>query len=158
MIFSRTSRYALRALAFMADQPPYVPLGIEIISEAAGAPAPYMAKIFQGLARTHLITSQRGKGGGHFLASPPAQINLLEIVDATDDAKVSVLSHCVMGLAECGSVNPCVLHDIWADAAKQMKSELRNTSLEDVAGRMGRLHPHSKTNRKLSKRIREIFV
>src|SRR5947207_1367666 len=131
MIFSRTGRYAIRALAYMAGQPAGTLMDIRRIAKGVHAPVAYLAKVFQGLARAGLITSQRGQGGGYLLSKDPADINLLQVVDATDDAKNSVLSNCVMGLEKCSDKSPCTLHDIWVASAKKMKNELEKTTLQD---------------------------
>lgn len=157
MIFSRTSRYAIRALAFMAEKESGAVFEISALAKKAGAPAAYLAKVFQGLSRAGLLVSHRGQGGGHLLSRDPKTISLLQIVEATDDVKNSALSNCVMGLEECSDKNPCTLHDIWVEAAKRMKDELMGTTLEDVAGFMGKLRSKKKSNRVLSRRIRAVF-
>ncbi|MCG3205782.1 MAG: putative HTH-type transcriptional regulator [Elusimicrobia bacterium] len=157
MIFSKTGRYVIRALAYMAGQPSGTPLDIQKIAKGVHAPVAYLAKVFQGLTRGGLVTSQRGQGGGYLLSKDPAEINLLHVMDATDDAKNSVLSNCVMGMEECSNKNPCTLHDIWVASAKKMKNELEKTTLQDVTGIMRKLRSERMGRRILSRRIRSVF-
>jgi Rrf2 family protein len=157
MIFSRTGRYAIRALAYMAGQTAGAPMDIQKIAKGVHAPVAYLAKVFQGLTRAGLVTSQRGQGGGYLLSKDPAEINLLQVVDSTDDVKNSALSNCVMGLEVCSDKNPCTLHDIWVASAKKMKDELEKTTLQDVAGLMRKLRSKRKGQRILSRRIRAVF-
>lgn len=157
MIFSRTSKYAIRALAFMANKGPSATFEISALARNVGAPPAYLAKIFQGLRRSGFVVSHPGQGGGHILGRDPKTITLLQVIDAVDDIKNSTLSMCVMGLDECGAKNPCTLHNIWVKAAKQMKNELKETTLDDVSGFMGKLRSQKKGKRVLSRRIRAVF-
>ena len=49
-------------------------------------PAPYLAKQLQSLVRAGVLTATTGPRGGFRLARPPAEVTLLEIVDAVSGA------------------------------------------------------------------------
>lgn len=145
-------------MAYLASQPADIPVGIRNIAKAAGAPSSYMAKVIRALSGAGLVTSARGKSGGHTLRRAPSQISLLDVVNATDEPKNSHLSNCVMGLDKCTDTNSCALHDIWVEASRKMRHQLNKTTLEDVAGFMKKLRPREKSAGTLSKRVRALFA
>ena len=82
-MFSLTTEYALRAALDLAAHPGN-PQSAKAIAEATRAPASYVARVLQILAREGLVTSRRGRTGGYHLARPADQITLLDIVNAID--------------------------------------------------------------------------
>jgi Rrf2 family protein len=156
MIFSRTSKYAVRALANMAARKQSTPIDVKTVSKATGVPPAYVAKIFQGLAHADIVISRRGPGGGYFLKKDPRRISLYEVIDATDDMQNSPLSGCVMGLAECNHKNQCPLHAMWVKARESILAELRSTTINELINL--KQNWRSKKNRRvLSKSIRAVF-
>lgn len=156
-MYSRASRYAMKALAYMAKQPLDKPVDIRTTSKSTGVPPAYIAKIFQGLAHAGVVSSQRGPRGGYILCKDPASISLLDVVNATDDVKNSLLSNCVMGLDRCSDESACILHDIWVKSARQMKNKLKTATVQDLAVSKNRQRPLRKSRPILSRRIREVF-
>jgi Rrf2 family protein len=147
----------MKALAIMAKQPSNDPMDIRTISKAAGIPPAYIAKIFQGLVRVGVVTSQRGPKGGYVLKKDPASITLLDVVNATDDVKNSPLSNCIMGLDRCEDENACMLHDIWIQSARRMKAKLQRSTVKDLAPLTQQLRPFKESRRILSRKIRAVF-
>jgi len=131
MVFSRTAEYALRALAFLALQPPGQRAGAREISEAENIPMPFLWKILQSLTRRRLVRSFKGIHGGYELARPAGSINLSSVVNATDGADFR--DQCVLGLPECDNNNPCPLHEQWKQIRNGMIQMLDRTSLSDLA-------------------------
>ena len=72
-MFSQTVEYALRAAVCLAAKAGE-PATTEEVAERTRVPAPYLAKILQGLVRAGLVKSQRGVGGGVTLARDPAAV------------------------------------------------------------------------------------
>ena len=52
------------------------------LAEFHGVPAAYLAKALQGLSRAGIVESVPGRKGGYRLGRPPAEISLLDVVDA----------------------------------------------------------------------------
>ena len=105
-MISQTAEYALRAVTFLAGKPDEA-APIPRIAEATQVPAHYLAKIMQDLARLGVITSRRGVKGGYTLARPPAEVTLLEVVQAVDP--VRRIKSCPLGL-EAHRDQLCSLH------------------------------------------------
>lgn len=143
MVLSRSTEYAIRALTFLAQQPPGKLAGAREISEAEGIPIPYLWKILQMLARRKLIRSFKGIHGGYELALPPAQVALHSIVVATDGVDFS--GQCVLGLPECSDAHPCPLHETWKDVRSRLAAMFEQTTLADLA-RVARTRKRSKAS------------
>ena len=86
-MLSARSRYALRALSYLARQAP-APQTTEQIASATGVPLPTLAKILQILSHTGIVKTQRGVGGGVELARQPELVSVKEVIDAFDTAIV----------------------------------------------------------------------
>lgn len=157
MIYSQTSSYAIRALAFMATQPLNELQGIQKIAEACFIPPSYLAKIFRALARAGFVNSHRGAGGGFTLRQNPKQIRLLEVIETTDDRRKSPLSHCVMGLNVCSDKAPCLIHKEWSQMTARIRAKLKKSSIKDLARAMKGRNSSQPMRPLLSKKIKALF-
>ncbi|MDP6700895.1 MAG: Rrf2 family transcriptional regulator [Candidatus Latescibacteria bacterium] len=126
MIFSQTSKYAIRALVHLAHYESTPRLSPEI-AEELDIPKCFLAKILQDLVRRNLLQSFKGRGGGFKLARAPDRITLLEIVQAVEGPEFG--QHCLLGLSECGDHNPCPLHDQWTLHGNQFLNMLQSQTL-----------------------------
>ena len=73
--------YACRALARMATRYSSGDLSrIEELAELEAIPANYLVQILSDLRHGGLIESRRGKQGGYFLARPPEEVTLREVI------------------------------------------------------------------------------
>jgi len=130
-MFSRSAEYAVRAMVFLANQPPGRLTGAREVSEAEQIPGAFLWKILQNLTRRKLIRSFKGVHGGYELARPAVEITLENIVEATDGQEV--VTGCVLGLAECSEENPCPLHNSWKEVKTKLTEMLEQTTLADLA-------------------------
>src|SRR4051812_13948815 len=78
-MFSQTSEYALRAMAWLAVLDGDL-IPTPTLAARTQVPANYLAKVLQQLAAAKLIVGRRGVGGGYKLAKPARDINLLDII------------------------------------------------------------------------------
>lgn len=127
MIYSQASKYAIQALVYLASIPENQYQTIQKIAKARGIPEPFLAKIFQELAKKGLLESQKGRGGGFRLAKPPEEVALLEVVESVDG--LDAFKACLFGFEECDSNNPCPLHHSWVQVRDQILNFLKKHSL-----------------------------
>lgn len=104
-MFSQTVEYALRVMIHLAGQ--RGPVTTRQIAAATQVPEGYLAKVIQALGRARLVHSRRGLHGGSTLARPPAEITILDVVNAIDP--IQRITTCPLGLKSHG-VNLCPLH------------------------------------------------
>ncbi len=131
MLYSRPCEYAIRTMAYLARVSPDKRVQVQEIAASEGIPAPFLAKVLQQLARSHLVNSFKGPGGGFSLNRPPSAINLYEIFRVVDG--VEDLDRCAVGLAECNDFAPCPLHDTWKSVRVHLLQYLKKTTLKEMA-------------------------
>lgn len=132
MRLSRETDYALQGLAFLARQGDGAVVQLADIAAAQNIPAAFLSKIFQKLARHGLIRSYRGSQRGYSLGRAAVEINLGEILHATEGP--DLFRHCAFGHHACsGDENPCVLHGVWRKATALLQAEVERFSLADLA-------------------------
>lgn len=99
------------------------------IAETMKVPRSYLAKVMQSLVKQGLVTSQRGLRGGFLLVKDPADIHLLEIVNAVDPIKR--IESCPLSIP---SHNPhlCPLHRRLDAAIASVEAAFASTTLQEI--------------------------
>ncbi len=128
-MISRTSLHALKAMSALAERPGEFQ-GASSIAERIGAPKNYLGKLLQGLIRSGIVNSQKGKGGGFQLARAPEEVTLFDVVEPIDH--VSRWEECFMGEEECSPDNPCALHHKWENVRDAYLAMLKESTLADM--------------------------
>src|SRR5262252_7720125 len=105
-MFSQTVEYALRAVVHMADRASASRTTGQIAT-ATRVPRAYLSKVLQALAQAGVVHSQRGVGGGITLTKPPAELTILEVVNAVEP--IRRITTCPLKLSAHGT-RLCPLH------------------------------------------------
>lgn len=126
-MFSQTAEYALRAVAYLAEQGE--PRTVAQIALATKVPVGYLAKVMQGLARAELVTSQRGLHGGFRLATSPAVLCVYDIVQAVDP--LQRIEKCPLDLPQHAH-HLCPLHQRMDDALAQVELVFKKTTFAEI--------------------------
>jgi len=127
-MFSDTVEYALRAVVHLAFQAPTAST-TEQIAIATRVPKAYLSKVLQGLAKKGIVQTQRGVGGGISLVKSPADLTILEVVNAVEP--IERIKSCPLGLASHG-VRLCPLHKRLDSALAQVEAAFGATTLAEV--------------------------
>jgi Rrf2 family nitric oxide-sensitive transcriptional repressor len=129
-MFSRTTEYALRAVVYLADSDGDPCTGAQI-SEATQVPPDYLSKVMRELGRAKLVHSRRGFNGGFTLARDPAEITVLQVVNAVDP--IERITTCPLGIKGHGKL--CPLHRSLDEAIALVEKAFASTTIADlVAG------------------------
>ena len=131
MLYSRTSKYAVLALAEIARHPAGSAIPTRRIAEVAKIPYPLLAKILLVLNRAGLVESVRGKAGGIRLARAADDVTIQDIVVALEGD--SLMLDCPLDLEPCACEGPCEVHAIWKTARDAVVAFLEKTTIRDVA-------------------------
>ncbi len=123
-MFSQTVEYALRAVVQLAIHAPK-PQKTSDIAEATKVPTAYLSKVLQGLREKNIVCLQRGVGGGVTLAKSPAELTILDVVNAVDP--IQRITTCPLDLKAHG-VRLCALHRRIDDALQSMEAAFRATT------------------------------
>jgi len=127
-MFSQTSEYALRAVAWMAGRPDSVHKTGEI-AQGTGVPLSYLSKVLQTLARADLVRSVRGAAGGYELARSPEELTVLSVVQAVDP--IRRIERCPLGVA-CHRDSLCKLHRALDEAMAHVEACLREATIASM--------------------------
>jgi Rrf2 family iron-sulfur cluster assembly transcriptional regulator len=129
-ILSKPCSYAIRAMAYLAEQPLGRISSSREICDQENIPPAFLGKVLLPLCRCRMLHSVRGIGGGYELAVPPDQIRLLEIVQAIDGSQ---LDDCILEDHPCGKSRECLLHLMWSALREQFVNYLEHTTVADLA-------------------------
>jgi Rrf2 family protein len=127
-MLSQTVEYALRAAVYLAGQKG-LPQTNEQIANVTKVPAAYLSKVLQSLTRAGLVQAQRGVRGGFLLARDPADLTILEVVNAVDP--IQRIKVCPLGLKSHG-VELCPLHRRLDEALAEVEQAFADSTLAEV--------------------------
>ena len=106
------------------------PVLLKDISKKQEISLKYLGQLIIPLKIAGLIKSTRGSHGGYFLAKPPEDIKLSQILRAVEGNLA--FTECVDSPDICYRSGKCVAHDIWKDASRQFNDMLNSISLDDM--------------------------
>jgi len=132
MQLSKSSQYAIRILAYMADHQDSQLMNASYLSDVLFIPYKFLTKIMTELVKADLIVSIRGREGGYAFAKPPSEIIVDEILDIFHDSIKD--EACVLGIGFCNGMCKCALHDQWMEPKLLMQKMFRESTLEKIAG------------------------
>lgn len=133
---SQTSEYALRAMAWIAMQPPGKPVLARELSDATQVPTQYLSKILRRLVLARLLESRKGRGGGFTLARPAREIRFRDVLVAVDAYPVH--GRCAFGWETCDARRPCPLHSLWSELSEGFHAWASNASIVSARGTAAR--------------------
>lgn len=133
MKLSKESQYGLTGVLALAELPAGSVLSVAEIAAATGLAQPFLAKVFQRLARGGVLQSHRGRSQGYALARSAAEISLKEVVEAIEGPQL--FRHCVFWSDVCSETHPCVLHETWREMAAKTRELMAHTSVADLRDR-----------------------
>ncbi|MSO44477.1 MAG: Rrf2 family transcriptional regulator [Thermoleophilia bacterium] len=124
---SDRSRVAVAALAELASRNGDAPVPILDVAGCRGIPPHQVEQVFSALRRAGVLQSQRGVRGGYTLRRDPAEVTVLEIIEAIDGP---------VGVHE---IDPdCPIGEVWTDGAERLSAAFREVTIADIASREAR--------------------
>ena len=132
MQLSNTSQYAIRILAYIADQKDSHLITATELSEALLIPYKFLTKIMTVLVKEDFIESIRGRDGGYKLKKSVSEITVNDILNLFNDAIKE--EQCILGIGFCNGMCKCALHDQWMEPKLLLQKMFRESSLKDIAG------------------------
>lgn len=106
---------------------------IREVVEATDVPRSFASQILADLVKAGIATSKAGRDGGYRLTRPPAEVTVLEVVEAAEGPLH--LDRCALGEGPCRWQDVCPLHETWSEAAVALRRLLASATLQEVAER-----------------------
>ncbi len=133
MIITRATEYAIRAILYMSRQPAGEIVYKKDICKAQEITPAFLTKILQPLIKDGIVGSQRGVGGGFYLAKEPAEITLLDIIKSQEGPVY--LNQCLIEEGACEREFFCPVHGAWAEIRTDFMKTLSRYDFAALASR-----------------------
>ena len=143
MRLSEGVEWGLHCAVVLAVLPSGAPLSTARLAEYHAVPEAYLAKHLQAMSRAGLLDAGTGPRGGYRLARPPADISVLDVVEAVDgeDPAFRCLEIRRRGPAATSSREyrtMCGVHRVMVEADEAWRARLSRTSIADLAAGVAR--------------------
>ena len=134
-MLGRTTEYAIRAMVYiyirnLAGLKP----NFKEIAKNIDSPESFTGKVLQNLARSHLVRSAKGKGGGFFFTDPSEPLTLYEVIEAVEGNEY--FSKCGFGLKQCDSTNPCPMHEDYSEIRVAFFELVNKQTIQSLAAKI----------------------
>ncbi len=136
MKISTKGDYATRALQHLAMHYGEGPVPIEAIARRQSLPVRYLEQLLLTLKRAGFLASKRGVNGGYYLAKPPREITLGQILQAVDGPIAPIFCVSEPPREHCGQEPSCVLRDVWTEVRDAVSAIVDHTTLENICERI----------------------
>ena len=127
MKLSSKTHYGLMACHILAQNYPDTPVSASTLEGHISVSGKYLEKIMRMLSKRNIVSANRGASGGYYLARPPKDISVGEIVRALEDD---------MEIIECvkdgGKCKCCPSSGVWKKLYDGINEILDSMSLEQV--------------------------
>jgi len=132
MKLSTKGRYALIALADLAENGSPVLVSLGEISRRQDISLAYLEQLFVKLRRAGIVESVRGPGGGYRLAKLADSIRVADILAAVDESMDALEKGAGASGAQSGSRAQSVSNRFWESLSAHVYVFLHQTRLSDV--------------------------
>jgi Rrf2 family protein len=142
MPISTKGEYAARAMIHLAiSYGRGITAKTREIAKEQDIPKKYLEQILLLFKKEGIVKSKAGLNGGYFLAKPPSDITMAEIVRAVDGplaprrcASKTAYTRCITSDEET-----CALRTVWSEARDALANVLEKITLEEVIMRAEKL-------------------
>lgn len=149
MKLSKRGEYGLKALIDLAAEDTADVIRIRELAEREQIPVKFLEQILLTLKNAGLLQSRRGAQGGYYLARPPEEITLGQIVRTLDGplAPIRCVSQMAYERCVCDNEATCGLRLVMLDVRNAISDILDETTLAQTAQRRKRRIAEPRTKR-----------
>ena len=135
MKLTSKGRYAVMALADLANFNKTGPVPLRDISIRQGISLLYLEQIFLKLKKHNIVKSTRGSGGGYVLFKNADDLKLSEIFSAVDE-KVKTINCKRESKKGCnGKASKCITHNLWDELELHINTFFNQKKLSDLVSK-----------------------
>ena len=132
MKLTSKGRYAVMAMADLANTNANEPINLTEISLRQGISISFLEQIFLKLKKNNLVESSRGPSGGYSLAKSPEEIKLSSIIKAVNEEVKTVGCKKESKKGCNGKLIKCITHNLWDDLEEHINSFFEKNTLNDI--------------------------
>ena len=141
-MLSKRTKYGISSLVYLAKHYNEGPILISDISKNQKLPKKFLEAILLDMKNHGILGSKKGRKGGYFLARPPHEINIAEIIRLLNGA-IGLLPCTTFQFYErcgdCKDEQTCGIRDLFIDVRNSSVQILKENSLESVLERENQL-------------------
>jgi Rrf2 family protein len=123
--------YAVRAAVELVGSSQASPYKVDSVARAQSIPVSFLENILTQLRSSGIVRSQRGPEGGYWLARPPGEVSLAQVIRAVEGPLVGVRGLRPEEVSYEGSAES--LQQVWLALRANLRKVLEHVTLEDVA-------------------------
>jgi len=139
MKLSTRTRYGTRALLDIALYGGDGPVPVRDIAQRQQISPLYLVHLLSPLIAGKIIRSTRGARGGIWLARPPAEIKLSDVIGLLEGSITPV--ECVSDPNYCPRSDSCVTREVWGDLERAMNEVLESKTLQGLVEQQRKKDP-----------------
>jgi Rrf2 family protein len=128
---SAKADYAVRAALELAAAPEGKPVKGGDLAESQGIPFQFLEHILLELKGDGLVKARRGAHGGYWLARPPAEITVADVIRAVEGPLANIHEAAPEDLHYEGAAER--LRDVWVAVRHNLRAVLEIITLADLA-------------------------
>jgi len=130
MRISAKADYAVRAAVELADADEKNPVKGERIAEAQDIPLQFLEHILLELKHARLVRAKRGARGGYWIARPPEEITLANVIRAVEGPLANIQDIAPEATEYPGQAKE--LTDIWIAVRASLRRVLESVTIADL--------------------------
>jgi Rrf2 family protein len=142
MRISAKSEYGVRAMVHLARRHGQGPVPLSQVAEREKISLDFLEQLMISLRNTGLVKSVRGIRGGYFLAMPPHEVTVGNVMSAVEGPFISIPcldvtdngESCTMGM----HLAECTTKDVWWLLQERVNATLHSITLADLCHVQGR--------------------
>ena len=132
MKLTSKGRYAVMALADLANFNSVNPVSLRDISLRQGISLDFLEQIFSKLKKNNIVKSTRGTNGGYILCKDPIEIKLANILNAVDEEVKTVQCKKESKKGCNGKAAKCITHNLWDELEIHINDFFEQKNLKDL--------------------------
>jgi Rrf2 family protein len=123
--------YAVRAVIELSGSSHDSPRKVDEVAKAQNIPVSFLENILTQLRSAGVVRSQRGPEGGYWLAHPPEDVNLAQVIRAVEGPLVGVRGQRPEEVEYVGSAES--LNQVWVAVRASLRNVLERVTVADIA-------------------------
>ena len=132
MKLTSKGRYAVMALADIANFDKEKPVSLRDISLRQNISLVFLEQIFSNLKKNNIVKSIRGSNGGYILSNDPGKIKLSAIFSAVDEKVKTVQCNKESKKGCNGKFTKCITHYLWDELELYINDFFDKKNLGDL--------------------------
>lgn len=129
--FSKSSRYALRALMYLSRNKDKPHIKIQEIAKEENLPLNFLSKIFQVLVKDGMVDSKLGPKGGVRLSMNCYRLSIADVIVAID-GNMDLESCVLFGHNKCPEIKSCPIQNECKNSRLKMWDKLKKMRLNKL--------------------------